>query len=109
MILVTAALDGRDVELKRHSIESGKSSKDIVHTKMKVTFAGSDTLLGCTFTLGSPKFVGLIIGVGKISLISVLIMLGVMVSEGCSVSFTIGDEELSVGTTDIVSGRILAT
>ena len=101
-------LDGRDVELKCHSIESGESLKDTVHMKMKVTFAGSDTLLGCTFTLGSPKFVGLIIGVGKISFISVLATLGMMVGERRFVSFTIGEEELSEGT-NVVSGRILAT
>ena len=74
---------------------------------MKVTFAGSNTLLGCTFTLGSPKFVGIIVGVGKASFISVLEILGVMVGGGC---VTIGDEELRVGIpTDLVSGRILAT
>ena len=106
-MLVTAVLDGRDVELKCHRIESGKPPKDTVHMKMKVTFAGSSTLLGCTFTLGSPKFVGIIVGVGSVSFISVLELLGVMVGEG---RFTIGDEELRVGiATDLVSGRILAT
>lgn len=76
-----------------------------MHTKMKVTFAGSNTLLGCTFTLGSPMLVGVMVGVGKASRISVLV--GVMVGVG---SFTTGDEELCVGiVTDLVSGRILAT
>ena len=104
-MLVTAVLDGRDVELKCHWIESGKLSKDTVHTKMKVTFAGSSTLFGCTVTLGSPTFVGVIVGVGKI-FISELEILGVMVGDSC---FTIGDEALRVGTvTDLISGRLLA-
>ena len=77
-----------------------------MHTKMKVTFAGSSTLFGCTVTLGSPTFVGVIVGVGKTSFISELEMLGVMVADG---SFTIGDEALCVGTvTDLISGRFLA-
>lgn len=104
-MLITAVLDGREVELKCHRIESGKSLKDTVHTKMKVTFAGSNTLLGCTFTLGSPIFVGITVGVGKGSVISVLEVLGAMVGEGF---FTI--EELCMGiVTDLSPGRILAT
>ena len=77
-----------------------------MHTKMKVTFAGSSTLFGCTVTLDSPTFVGVIVGVGKTSFISELEILGVMVADG---SCTMGDEALRVGTvTDLIFGRFLA-
>lgn len=107
---MTAVLGGRDcVESKCHSTERGTSSKDTVHTKMKVTFAGSDTLLGCTFTLGSPEPE---VGVGKVSFAGELTewrKLGVRFRAGSLMLFTmVADVELGVGTTDTVSGRILA-